>query len=242
MLKRKWSALVFTVVVFMMIAGLSGPVWAQWSTDSAVNVPVVTALYDQGFVKALHDGEGGYFVIWHDKRNCDTTGRDIYAQYYNAEGVAQWAENGIAVTSTDGGQKKPDMVLDGEGGIVVAWTNSDVDHAAAQRIDASGNKLWDPEVIVIENGTECVIKCASDGAGGAIIVDAEGAINRVTKDGTLPWRAADNPIILDDNGTDGRRIISDGAGGAIVAWKESGHYDDSDSWVKAYNSTFGFRL
>jgi hypothetical protein len=206
------------------VAGLafSGPALAQWSTDISQNMAVVKEIETQSFPSIIHDGKGGYFVVWHDKRNCDTTGRAIYAQYYNSNGVAQWTANGLQVVDNPGGQKKPDVVLDGAGGIVVMWTDSNQNQIAAQRINAQGQKLWAPEgVVAIDDGRDCVARGAADGSGGIIVVNNNGHINRIAGDGTLPWTPADEPIeIANGNNTNGRQIISDGAGGAIVVWQD----------------------
>lgn len=43
--------------------------------------------------------DGGYFVIWEDDRNINTTKTDIYAQKYDATGKRLWADNGIPVAN-----------------------------------------------------------------------------------------------------------------------------------------------
>ncbi|MDI6797308.1 MAG: hypothetical protein QMD09_10200, partial [Desulfatibacillaceae bacterium] len=220
---KGWN--VFTMAFLAIaVAGLafSGPALAQWSSDISQNMAVAKEIYTQSFPSIIHDGKGGYFVVWHDKRNCDTAGRDIYAQYYNSDGVAQWPANGLQVVGNAGGQKKPDVVLDGAGGIVVMWTDSNQGLIAAQRINAQGQKLWaDEGVVAIDDDYDCVARGAADGSGGIIVVNNQGHINRIAGDGTLPWTPADEPIeIAGGNNTYGRQIISDGAGGAIVVWQD----------------------
>ena len=41
------------------------------------------------------DGLGGAFVVWEDNRNSFSTDLDIYAQYVDKDGAAQWTDGGL---------------------------------------------------------------------------------------------------------------------------------------------------
>ena len=78
---------------------------AQWSNTTnqfydSLHMPVTTAKdFQQNEIVVRSYPDSGYFVIWEDSR---TTGNqtDIYAQKYDKNGKALWANNGIPVAAT----------------------------------------------------------------------------------------------------------------------------------------------
>jgi subtilisin family serine protease len=87
------------------------------------------------------DGEGGALLVWHDQRN----GRDwdIYGQRLDPGGNRLWGDDGAPVTAAQGDQVSPELVPDGRGGAIYAWTdyragNGDV---FVQRLGATGRPL-----------------------------------------------------------------------------------------------------
>ncbi|TAK53579.1 MAG: hypothetical protein EPO24_14210, partial [Bacteroidetes bacterium] len=67
---------------------------AQWSVDQYTNTVVSNASGTQKTPVMIDDGAGGAIIAWSDNRNGNY---DIYAQRLNAEGIAQWAANGIVL-------------------------------------------------------------------------------------------------------------------------------------------------
>ena len=61
----------------------SGRVFAQWSTNSAINNAICIAGGDQTLPTSISDGNGGVILTWQDRRNGKT---DIYAQKINLNG------------------------------------------------------------------------------------------------------------------------------------------------------------
>ena len=196
----------------------------QWAADG---VALCTAAGGQSSPTIASDGSGGAIVTWHDYRGGNW---DIYAQRMNASGAIQWAENGVALCKAAGDQQFPQIISDGAGGAIVAWTDnrsvgSDI---YAQKVDASGAVKWTAGGVALCAAAleQANPRIASDGSGGAVVawqdlrgegdpriytqsVDASGAI-RWPEDGIDICTAAGeqrNPT-----------IVGDGAGGAIVAW------------------------
>ena len=188
---------------------------AAWSSDPAVNTPVIEYLGQQCRPQIVYDGQGGYFAVWRDR---EVPG--IYAQRFDAAGNAQWDARGIEVCSQDSSQTE--AVADGSGGVIVSWTDfRDSEDVYAQRINADGEPLWAADGVKVITGDECGF-IASDGSGGAILMSYYAQVNRVASDGTLPWTDADNPVQLSPEGSAyAPKIVSDGAGGAICTWEES---------------------
>jgi hypothetical protein len=104
-----------------------------WLTDG---VPVCLAADFQWYPTIAPDGMGGAIIAWSDERS--TTELDIYMQHLDGDGVALWAEDGLAVCTASSNQDKVKIAADGTGGMILAWqdkrhsTYSDI---YAQRIE-----------------------------------------------------------------------------------------------------------
>jgi hypothetical protein len=91
------------------------PCQAQWQVDGA---PVCTDANDLNPTIAS-DGAGGAIITWMDYHS--GTGYDIYAQRLNADGVAQWTADGVALCTAASEQITPMIVSNGAGGAIVTW-------------------------------------------------------------------------------------------------------------------------
>jgi energy-converting hydrogenase Eha subunit A len=84
------AALVLFLAAALLLS--APPARAQWTGDATVNTPVCVDPAVQMNSVAVTDGAGGVIVAWADNRN-PASPADIYAQRFNASGVAQWAAN-----------------------------------------------------------------------------------------------------------------------------------------------------
>jgi hypothetical protein len=197
----------------------------QW-TQNGVAICDVTA--DQKFPGIISDGAGGAIIAWNDYYGGSG---DIYAQKINASGVVQWTQNGAAVCNASSPQDNCKIVSDGAGGAIISWDenrNGNID-IYAQRINASGVVQWTPGgvpicVVLSSKGYPAII---SDGAGGAILTwheNRSGAgleiyAQKINASGVVQWTPngyAFCPATYKANPA----IVSDGAGGAIIAWQD----------------------
>ncbi len=71
---------------------------------------------------------GNYVVVWQDGSGVDGSGIGIYAQRYDASGVAQGAEFRVNVTTLDN-QGAAAVAMDDAGNFVVTWTSWNQDAA-----------------------------------------------------------------------------------------------------------------
>ncbi|RJR27428.1 MAG: T9SS C-terminal target domain-containing protein [Candidatus Latescibacterota bacterium] len=121
-------------------------------------------------------------------------------------------------------------VLDGSGGAIYAlWTynqQTGEQDIGAQRVDAEGNVLWGASGVVVcaAAGNQASPVIATDMAGGAIIAwndlrsgSTRTYIQRIDSNGNALWAADGVAIECDSTSFYDPRIVSDGAGGAIVA-------------------------
>ena len=199
-----------------------------WTSNG---VPICTAAGNQSVPRIVSDGAGGAIVTWVDSRS----GNDIYAQRVNAAGVAQWTPtDGVAISAAAGNQWAPDMVSDGSGGAIITWGDGGIGPTGsndifAQRVNASGALQWPVVAICTAASQQSLPAIASDGANGAIITwrdnRAVGNLDiyaqRVNAAGVVQWLANGVGLCTDTNPQDTPEIVSDGAGGAVVAWKDS---------------------
>ena len=186
------------------------------------------------------DGNGGAFIVWDDLRNDPTTDYDIYAQLIDASGVIQWSIDGEPISNAEHFQLDPQIISDGEGGAFIAWqdrrgfnygTSTDI---YIQRVDSDGSihTGWhlNGTLVCNENNTQYSVQLCSDGAKGAILMwqDArDHGVNgydiyaqRIDPNGVSQWTNNGTQICTASGDQYMVPIISDGAGGAIIAWQD----------------------
>jgi len=173
------------------------------------------------------DGAGGVFLAWEDGR--ESPGRSpyrAYAQHLDASGQRLWGANGVPLSvETGDDQFCPRVVPDDAGGLIASWTDlrrfavSGMRDIYAQRLDASGTRLWGDSALAACIGTSSggATEMVSDDAGGAIIescctATGGSVVQRFGPTGTRLWGASGVPI----SGCGG--IAPDGSGGVIAAW------------------------
>lgn len=194
--------------------GLSGPASSEYA-------PVIVA-----------DGTGGAIVTWQDFRSGSG---DIYAQRINPVGTPQWTPNGVWVSAARwdvNGQ----IIADGAGGAIVTWHSIEDDEFEydlyAQRVNASGAIEWPASGVAISTaaGNQTVSSMVPDGDGGAIVAWEDSLYDnstnydiraqRVNTSGVVQWTLGGVSVCTADNEQRRPAILSDGGGGAIVAWED----------------------
>jgi hypothetical protein len=203
----------------------------QWTANG---VALCTAAGDQGGVAIATDGANGAIVSWADAR-AGGTNNDIYVRRINSAGVPQWTADGVALCTAAGQQHHNQMIPDGNGGAIVSWYderlgtgNTDI---YARRVDASGNAQWtlNGSPVCTQTASQYNPVIASDGSGGAIIAwDDYRSPNgtyaqHLNSSGAQTWTAGGVGVCTVVSFLAGAspRILSDGAGGAVIAWNDS---------------------
>lgn len=200
---------------------------AGWTS---CGVPISVVQRYQSGVQITSDGGGGAIMAWEDFRN-NPDEADIYAQRVFSDGYRLWSKNGLAVSAVNGDQMMPTVGPDGSNGLLVTWEdtrnggNYDI---YAQRVGAIQNILWRQNGTVVCSTTAQTYypQITTDGAGGAIVVweNIVGAgtsdiyAQRINASGSQMWAAAGVVVCNATNHQFRPQIVSDGAGGAIVAW------------------------
>ena len=225
------STIVMALTFIVFVRGT-----AQWSTDPTVNSPISKAVNAQNLSCITYDGSGGAIIAWIDLRNGSTS--NIFAQRIDATGAVRWTTDGVPVSrqvvSTAG--VGPCITSDTLGGAIIAWhdyrngTDWDI---YAQRLNSDGERQWisgsdsDGIAIAVHSGDQIDPVMAPDGFGGAIIAWQDGRsgpysiyAQRVSSSGVVQWSA--NGIAVSTTGTS-PVMVSDGSGGAVVAFLYSNH-------------------
>ncbi len=219
---------------------------AQWSANGVV---LSAGLGNQSSPQAIPDGAGGAFVTWTDARGSDL---DVYAQRVNGQGVVQWTPmNGVGVRTVVNDQSDPRMVSDAAGGAIIVWVeerNNGSTDIYAQRIDGTGAAQWGVNAIVIcsAQNDQLSISAIPDGAGGAVIAwqDARGGsvmvadiyAQRVNSNGAVQWTSDGVAVCVAADQQSLPVLVSDGAGGAIVAWSDHRSGTNRDIYARRVTS------
>lgn len=206
---------------------LNGAGEPQWRIDG---VPASASGFNQDRPRLLAHGDGSATVVWGESR---PLGDDIYAQRLNGDGLRQWGDDGVAVSSASNSQYSPNIVAGDAGGAIVVWQdlrngNPDV---YAQRLDAAGTAQWaaDGVGVVTHGDRQDSPQSVADGVGGVIVVwegDRNGPDNqdlfaqRLNSAGVAQWAIDGVEVVMAPGNQEDPLAISDGAGGVIVSWTD----------------------
>jgi hypothetical protein len=217
----------------------------RWTTNG---VAIVTTVGDQNALAMVSDGLGGAIIAWQDNRN--GADWDIYAQRINALGQVQWTTNGVAISTAASNQAEPAIVCDGAGSAIITWidyrsgTNYDI---YAQRIKSYGVVQWTANGVPISNAAndQTAPTIISDDSDGAIITwsdfrngtDNNVYAQRINVSGVVQWTADGVPISTAVRNQTWPKLISDGSGGAIIAWFEFSTVSDADIYAQRIDNS-----
>ncbi len=145
----------------------------------------------------------------------------------------------------------PPGIPDGLGGAFYVWvdTRRGNPDLFMQRIDGSGRPSWTSDGISVTSalGAEIHPVIVGDGAGGAIIAWEEGPnssdivgrdirTQRVNASGQLLWGSTGVLISGAPNGQINPTMVSDGSGGAVIAWTDYRNGGVSDIYAQRVNT------
>ncbi|MBE2256140.1 MAG: T9SS type A sorting domain-containing protein [Ignavibacteria bacterium] len=122
---------------------------------TANGIPVCLSPESQFRPYFTTDMKGGVICTWNDFRNGPSApfNIDIYAQRFDSNGVMKWVTNGVQVCNALLSQNNQSILSDGNYGAVIAWDDrrngTSVYEIFAQRIDSSGNLLWDTNDVAV---------------------------------------------------------------------------------------------
>ncbi len=191
-------------------------------------IAVCAVAGDQADVHLIPDGTGGAIVAWRDGRS----GYKVYAQRIDGSGLARWAANGVSLCGAGGSQMNLRIVSDGNGGALVAWSDSRSGNydSYVRPVDAAGNLLLgtNGRSMCVEAGEQSPRDMTADGSGGAIIVwidyrgtSADIYAQRFNADGDALWTTNGVAVCVEDGNQSYPSVVPSGGGGAIIVWQST---------------------
>ncbi len=186
----------------------------------------ISANGDQVDVAMVEDGSGGVYLTWTDYRAGDRN-PDIYAQHINQNGKVLWNDEGILICGAPDVQRAPKIILDEQGGVIIAWTDKgggsyDI---YAQRVSAKGQPMWMTDGIPINqlSRTQQNPLFAKD---GKIVWEDYRFGNwdifagSVSPSGRLIWGEEAVPVVSLSHTQYSPKITSLKDGNIIIAWED----------------------
>ena len=191
-----------------------------------------------GVDQAIPDGSGGAIIAYRAPHN------DIAVLKVDSDGNLPWGEDGASLNT---GQCWPLAVAsDDLGGIIVVGCASE-GFVYVQRVDSEGNTLWQTGGVQACVGPAEEAQVASDGAGGAIVAymrdipcddgriggycDSDIYAQRIDVEGNVLWGLDGVPICAGPSHPNTPKIVTDGAGGAIIFFTFIGSEVSSPGYV-----------
>ncbi|GIV27413.1 MAG: hypothetical protein KatS3mg027_1227 [Bacteroidia bacterium] len=169
----------------------------------------------------------GFITAWQDLRNGGDY--DIYAQYIDNNGLAQWTSNGKLICNALDNQSAIDMKNNNVDGAYIVWKdkrNTNYYDIYMQKVLYNGNIGWTGNGIVISNANYDQINpnIDVDNSGNALVVWQDSSAGswdvyaaKVNTSGSVLWTTV--VCNASENQTDPKNV-SDNSGGTIVVWQD----------------------
>jgi len=191
-------------------------------------------------------------VVWEDERT-DPSG-DIYGNKLDPFGTQVWTLHGEPLATQPGiSEVWPGVAPDDWGGAYFVWRNwaPTPDGVYGQRVNSSGTSLWTAGGIRLTTTLHSAAfpGIVSDGQGGAIIsfwtdpsigTSIDVGLQRIDPNGARLW-GDDVAVVTQPASQTTYEVESDGAGGAVVVWRDDRYSTDSDIYAQRVD-TFGNML
>jgi hypothetical protein len=178
-----------------------------------------------GIDQAIPDGSGGVIIVFSDSYE------NLCVLKIDAEGNLPWGQDGVSLNLRE--YWPLGVADDNLGGVIVVGYTFQGGHCIvyAQRVDSGGNILWQTGGVQACVGPAEEAQVVSDGAGGGIIAymrdipcedgrigycDSDIYAQRIDAEGNVLWGPDGVPICAGPSHPNSPKIVTDGAGGAII--------------------------
>jgi hypothetical protein len=204
-----------------------------------------TTASDQGRSAVAMDADGDFVITWESFVQ-DGSGDGIYAQRYNAAGVALGGEFRVN-TTTASSQNNPAVAMDAAGNFVIAWDSphdGSGDGIYAQRYNAAGLALGgefrvntttsgsqnNPAVAMDSNGSFIVTWDSPDGSSDGIYAQRYNAAGVA-----LGGEFRVNTTTVNDQADP--TVAMDASGDFVIIWRSNGQDGSGDGiYAQRYNA------
>ncbi|MBN1803508.1 MAG: hypothetical protein JW891_18505 [Candidatus Lokiarchaeota archaeon] len=198
----------------------------QWIANGTA---VCNELNSQVYHAVVSDGLGGAIVLWQVYLELNDA---LFAQRINSTGNVQWIEEGVKISDYLGSWGNFQLISDNNGGATTVWLDWENGQfnpkVYAQKIDSNGTLQWGNYGIPVctSTGNQNAPRIIGDGDEGVIILwkdDRNGNYNiyaqKINLNGEEQW-THDGVKICNPKLVYSLNLVSDGTGGAIIAWLE----------------------
>jgi len=214
---------------------------ASWTANG---LAVCTAAGGQYMPTGAMDGSGGLLLVWDDQRRVNT---DIYAQRLNSAGVAQFAANGSPVYTNPGVQIGSYTFATDDGGVLIFFQQLQI-YGVYEIRSRKFNAAGAPSTLstyICAYPTRGLATVIDDGNSGAILAwsdlrngtDGDIYAQRVDIGGTGQWTGNGVAICTATGEQQTLGMVSDGAGGAIIAWQDDRNGGNSDIYAQRVDAS-----
>jgi hypothetical protein len=224
----------------VMRPGSARPFSLMSTPTGALNNLLVSARPDtEDYPSQIGDGAGGMIVVWEAKTSA--AGYEVLAQHVLSCGTLDpsWPATGLDVSNDPTDDHFPEILSDGSGGALVSWVRARFPYG---RGDADvyaqhlfGNGTLDPgwpangAAVCAASGDQLLQRMTTDGAHGAFLTWDDRRdptrhvfVQHLLVTGVDPtWPVNGLRACPFNTGQALPQICSDGAGGAIVAWRDN---------------------
>jgi hypothetical protein len=211
--------------------------FAQWPLNGHVVCDTSANVTSNGtWPSIITDNRGGVFVCWADTR---TSKLEAYFQRIDSSGRDLLRYNGSPVVYSQEPQTGRSMVADGSGGAFIAWGGHWVGsiYPSAQRLDTDGHRLWQDEGIRAAETDGIWIQTSLSKDGGLLIAWSrvyDACVQKLDTSGRRMWGDSGVSVTKREGDVNAGdvAVVSDGRGGAIVAWNEGTAYNNYVVYVQ----------
>ncbi len=245
-MRQKCRTVLFVFVIlflfFSIVFAGGGVMWQEGG------VPVGSSIsYTFGRHVIVSDMKGGAIVGWSEGRDPHN---GVYAQRVDSSGNVLWQDNGTPVCTTGFFFDPYNLcaVSDGYGGAIFVWEDMRYEYDLyAQRIDSSGNVLWNPAGVPVcdYDSVQAYPSIVSDGVGGCIVAWADcrhgGFTNRdiytqrLSSSGNRLWLIDGVAVCTAINHQYYPEIKCDGKKGELIVWDDF-RSGDGDIYLQGIDS------
>ncbi len=179
------------ILPLALAAGLSLPLAAQWTPNTAVNTPVATGATDD--LQAITGPSGRTYVAMFQP---NTGGYSPRLQVLNEQGVPRLGSNGMVFNTTTPMSTYTvtwDLRMDAQEHVYIGFTGTGNTDAVVHRLDSVGNHVWSTSGVALGQGYDVKLLPLANGDVMAGWLDANGGgakLRKIGAAGSFAWPAA----------------------------------------------------
>ncbi len=209
---------------------INSPLFAQWSSNTNVNLSVCDVTGEQALTKIVACPDGGCYISWFDHRGSSYA---VYLQKLNSLGVKQFAADGLLVSDNPQNSSLVDydLISDDNNNAIIAFTdirNGPQINPFAYKISPTGTMLWGANGVTLSdsvNSFQPNPKIVKTTDGNFVFVWRIGsgpikiAMQKLNSAGVKQWGTS--PILISSGTTENydwpSEVVSDN-GNIILYW------------------------